>query len=62
MEIAGHVSPQMLSRYSHIRTEAERKAPDEVDRQCAAAREHRKQAGQQLTSDAQSPAVQPLLQ
>ena len=36
MEIAGHVSRQMLSRYSHIRMEAKRKALAEVDRQRAA--------------------------
>jgi hypothetical protein len=35
MEIAGHVSRQMLSRYSHIRMEAKRKALAEVDRQRA---------------------------
>jgi len=32
MEIAGHVSRQMLSRYSHIRTEAKRKALEDVER------------------------------
>jgi integrase len=36
MEIAGHVSRQMLSRYSHIRMEAKRKALAEVYRQRAA--------------------------
>ena len=30
MEIAGHVSRQMLSRYSHIRMEAKRKALDAI--------------------------------
>jgi len=39
MEIAGHVSRQMLSRYAHIRTEAKRKALEEVERKRAAARE-----------------------
>jgi integrase len=33
MEIAGHVSRQMLSRYSHIRMNAKRKALAEVNRQ-----------------------------
>ncbi len=37
MEIAGHVSRQMLSRYSHIRTEAKRNALDDVERKRAAA-------------------------
>jgi hypothetical protein len=30
MEIAGHVSPQMLKRYSHIRMEAKRTALDSI--------------------------------
>ena len=30
MDIAGHVSRQMLARYSHIRMEAKRKALEEV--------------------------------
>jgi integrase len=33
MDIAGHVSKQMLSRYSHIRMEAKRKALEAVDTQ-----------------------------
>ncbi len=39
MEIAADVSRQMLSRYAHIRTEAKRKALEEVERKRAAARE-----------------------
>jgi integrase len=39
MAIAGHVSRQMLSRYSHIRTLAKRRALDEVERERAANRE-----------------------
>ena len=38
MEIAGHVSRQMLSRYAHIRTEAKRKALEDVEKKRAAAR------------------------
>jgi integrase len=39
MSIAGHVSRAMLSRYSHVRMEAKRRALDEIDaRQCAANR------------------------
>jgi hypothetical protein len=39
MSIAGHVSRAMLSRYSHLRTEAKRRAVDETaSRQCAADR------------------------
>jgi integrase len=44
MEIAGHVSRQMLSRYSHIRMEAKRKALAEVDRQRAADKAQREKA------------------
>jgi hypothetical protein len=37
MSIARHVSPAMLSRYSHVRTEAKRRALDEIaERQRAA--------------------------
>ena len=39
MGIAGHVSRQMLARYSHIRTEAKRKALEGAERQRAEARE-----------------------
>ncbi len=39
MEIAGHVSRQMLSRYAHIRTEAKRNALVAVERRRAAERE-----------------------
>jgi integrase len=36
MSIAGHVSRAMLSRYSHVRMEAKRRALDEIAaRQCA---------------------------
>jgi integrase len=41
MEIAGHVSPQMLKRYGHIRTAAKRTALDDVDRTRAANKERR---------------------
>ena len=44
MEIGGHVSRQMLSRYSHIRMEAKRKALAEVDRQRAAGKAQREKA------------------
>jgi hypothetical protein len=38
MDIAGHVSRQMLARYSHIRTEAKRKALEEVSQRRKARR------------------------
>ncbi len=55
MEIAGHVSRQMLSRYSHIRTEAKRRALEEVQRNREAARERLKQARQQEDAKAELP-------
>lgn len=44
MEIAGHVSRQMLSQYSHIRMEAKRKALAEIDHQRAAKKAEREKA------------------
>jgi hypothetical protein len=52
MEIAGHVSRQMLSRYSHIRMQAKREALEELARRRAAENATRKQ------SDAQAQAQQ----
>ena len=43
MEIPGHVSRQMLSRYAHVRTAAKRKALEEVEKKRAAARERNQQ-------------------
>ena len=42
MSIAGHVSRAMLSRYSHIRMEAKRRALDEIATRQGAADEKRK--------------------
>ncbi len=53
MEIAGHVSRQMLSRYAHIRTEAKRKALEEVERKRAAALKHTIQPSQNRSAIAQ---------
>jgi hypothetical protein len=45
MSIAGHVSRAMLSRYSHVRMEAKRRALDEIAaRQDAADEKRRKEA------------------
>jgi hypothetical protein len=45
MSIAGHVSRAMLSRYSHVRMEAKRRALDEIAvRQCAADERRQKEA------------------
>jgi hypothetical protein len=41
MSIAGHVSRAMLSRYSHVRMEAKRRALDEIAARQRAAEEKR---------------------
>ena len=43
MSIAGHVSRAMLSRYSHVRMEAKRRALDEIVARQNAADEKRKE-------------------
>jgi len=43
MSIAGHVSRAMLSRYSHVRMEAKRRALDEIGSRHRTADEKRKQ-------------------
>ncbi len=43
MSIAGHVSRAMLSRYSHVRMEAKRRALDEIAARQQAADEKRKE-------------------
>jgi hypothetical protein len=48
MSIAGHVSRAMLSRYSHVRMEAKRRALDEI----AARQRGRRQAEQGRTTAA----------
>ena len=52
MEIAGHVSRQMLSRYSHIRTEAKRNALAAVDQKRAADKDRRAAKAKDAKSDA----------
>ena len=47
MCIAGHVSRAMLSRYSHVRMEAKRRALDEVAARQGAADEKRKEEAEQ---------------
>jgi integrase len=57
MEIAGHVSRQMLSRYSHIRVEAERKTLEEIAlRQRAAEEAARKKLAAQAQRHAATAA------
>ena len=48
MSIAGHVSRPILSRYSHVRMEAKRRALDEIAaRQCAAGEKRKDDAEEQ---------------
>ena len=48
MSIAGHVSRAMLSRYSHLRVKAKRRAREEIAaRQRAADEKHKKKAERQ---------------
>jgi hypothetical protein len=58
--IAGHVSRAMLSRYSHVRMEAKRRALDEIAvRQRAADEKRRKEAARlQAAAAPQTVAVQ----
>jgi hypothetical protein len=60
MAIAGHVSRAMLSRYSHVRMEAKRRALDEIAvRQRAADEKRRKEAARlQAAAAPQTVAVQ----
>jgi hypothetical protein len=61
MSIAGHVSRAMLSRYSHVRMEAKRRALDEIASRQRAADEKRKEEAdrrRQVAAAAQSAAVQ----
>ena len=58
MSIAGHVSRAMLSRYSHVRMEAKRRALDEIAARQIAADEKRQKAEQRQQAAAVSqPAV-----
>lgn len=58
MSIAGHVSRAMLSRYSHLRMEAKRRALDEIAvRQCAADEKRKEQAQQQQATMAPQSTV-----
>ena len=61
MSIAGHVSRAMLSRYSHVRMEAKRRALDEIAaRQCAADEKRKEEAErrEQVAAVSQSAVVQ----
>ena len=52
MSIAGHVSRAMLSRYSHVRMEAKRRALDEIAARQKAAEQKRKDEAERRQQDA----------
>jgi hypothetical protein len=52
MSIAGHVSRAMLSRYSHVRMEAKRRALDEIAARQNAADEKRKEDTERRAQEA----------
>jgi integrase len=61
MSIAGHVSRAMLSRYSHVRMEAKRRALDEIASRQRAADEKRKEDAErqaQVEAASESAVVQ----
>ena len=62
MSIAGHVSRAMVSRYSHVRMEAKRRALDEIAARQRVADEKRNEASQKLGTGAQPPAGIPRVQ
>jgi hypothetical protein len=55
MSIAGHVSRAMLSRYSHVRMEAKRRALDEIAVRQNAADKKRKSDAERREQDAVVP-------
>src|ERR1039457_2583159 len=57
MSIAGHVSRAMLSRYSHVRVEAKRRALDEIAARQCAADEKRKEAAERQRQGVATPGV-----
>ena len=58
MSIVGHVSRAMLSRYSHVRMEAKRRALDEIAaRQRGADEKRQKEAERQQQAAVVSPSV-----
>jgi hypothetical protein len=59
MSIAGHVSRAMLSRYSHVRMEAKRRALDEIATRQRSADEKRQQElkRQQQAADVAPPVL-----
>ena len=57
MSIAGHVSRAMLSRYSHVRMEAKRRALDEIAALQHAADEKRREEAERQQQDGVVPPI-----
>lgn len=57
MSIAGHVSRAMLSRYSHVRMQAKRRALDEIAARQRAADERRREQAERTATELSGPAV-----
>jgi regulator of PEP synthase PpsR (kinase-PPPase family) len=57
MSIAGHVSRAMLSRYSHVRMEAKRRAINEIAARQHAADEKRKEEAERQQAPVVSQSV-----
>ena len=57
MSTAGHVSRAMLSRYSHVRMEAKRRALDEIAARQRAADSKRKEDGDRRAGAAISESI-----
>ena len=62
MSIAGHVSRAMLSRYSHVRMEAKRRALDEIAARQRAADEKRSEGSQKVVTEGRILAAAPRVQ
>ena len=57
MTITGHVSRAMISRYSHVRMEAKRRALDEIAARQRAADEKRKEGAAQQKQGCGGPPI-----
>jgi integrase len=62
MSIAGHVSRAMLSRYSHVRMEAKRRALDGIATRQREADERRKEEAERQARSSSGPALSPVVQ
>jgi hypothetical protein len=62
MSIAGHVSRAMLSRYSHVRMDAKRRALDEIAARQNTADEKRKGDAERQARSSGGPCLSPVVQ